>query len=151
MTNGTENDHAVTTRRPTLTDPDHDANIRAADHRATALVAVASLAATLALAGVAIILDTGKWTSPAGMRVAFGILLVLAVGFFTAAAWFAVRGHGTGLEPTDASSSEDPMRALQRQSAAKHADVHTAMNLLFVGMVGVVLLTGLAVVADFIW
>jgi len=75
-------DQPLARRRRNDEERDHDANIRSADQRATALAAVASLASSLALAGVALIIDTSKWTSPPLVRYAFGALLLLAVFYF---------------------------------------------------------------------
>jgi hypothetical protein len=72
---------------------DHDANIRSADQRAATLAAVSSIAASLALSGAAIIVDTGKLLSPNWIRPAFGTVLIVAVLLFTISAFIAVSGH----------------------------------------------------------
>jgi hypothetical protein len=132
--------------------------MRSADQRAAILAAVAPLAATLALAGVAVIIDADKWKDQATLRHWFGVLLVAALILLTVAALFAVGGHRTPqhvytwkgwdkkkLPPWNFESSE---LNLEDQSKAKHAKVHLSMQFLVAGMVAVVVLTLLAVIAD---
>jgi hypothetical protein len=117
MTNGTESAG------------DHGANIRAADHRATALASVATLASTLALTGATVVIDTEKWKSSESIRTAFGVLLLIAVALFTGAASAALAGH----RKRGAASAE--------LSDAKHDKVNLSMWLLLAGMVFVLALT----------
>jgi hypothetical protein len=117
--------------------PDDEADIRSTDQRAATLTAVAALAASLALSGAAIIVDTEKMTSPAWIRGFFGVPLVLAVLLFTLAAVVAVTCHqmprAGGQAPTT--------------SKKKHARVNTSMWLLCGGMACVLLVTAAATLA----
>jgi hypothetical protein len=79
----------------------HHANIRSADQRAAGLAAVASLAASLALTGTGIIVDTAKMTTPAWTHKVFGGLMVVGVALFSAAAIVAVTGHRMKQESRD--------------------------------------------------
>jgi len=131
---------------------DHDANVRSADQRATALAAVASLAATLALAGAAIIIDVGKWPPAVRPSLAwfarhgFGLCLLLAVGFFSIAAFHALKGHG--IKPGDKlAQAGDGETSIEKTSNAKHGVLHSSMKSLAWGLVFVFVLTICAFVA----
>lgn len=134
---------------------DHDANIRSADQRATALAAVASLAATLALSGAAIIIDMDKWRTAVGIRHLFGVVLIAAVVLFSISAFRALRGHGLELddgaqaqdEADEMDKDKDGKSPLEDLSIAKHRAVHSSMWFLWVGIACVALLTVLAFVA----
>jgi hypothetical protein len=108
---------------------DHDANIRAADHRATALASVATLASTLALTGATVVIDTEKWNPSESFRTLFGVLLVIAVILFTLAAGAALAGHSKR-GPATLGMSDD-----------KHKKVNLSMGFLLLGMIFVVALT----------
>jgi hypothetical protein len=117
---------------------DHDANIRSADQRATALAAVSSIAASLALSGAAIIVDTGKLMSPSWIRPAFGSLLIVAVLMFSLSAFIAVLAH---------QQKREACKPLVGVSNNKHARVNLSMWFLLVGMLCVLLLTGVSMFA----
>jgi hypothetical protein len=69
------------------------ARVQAADQRATAVAAAASITASLALAGAAIVVDFQKLASPSWIRQTFGWILVAAVLCFTLAAAVSASAH----------------------------------------------------------
>jgi hypothetical protein len=155
MTNDDEStDDVANTDDPTKAD--HDANIRSADQRATALTAASSIAVSLALSGAAIIVDTAKLTSPGWIRPMFGILLILALCGFTISACIAIVGHQQPREgkpplakaPGVANETAPVSNSLMKVSTKKHAKVNLSMWFIFAGMVFVVLLTGLSLLAE---
>ena len=120
---------------------EHHANVRSADQRATGLAAGASLAASFALSGAAIIADAGKLRSPMWTQWAFGWILVLTVALFTLSAFAALSGHRM---------QEKCNRPLDKLGGAKHARVNASLWFLSFGMAGVVLMSLAATVAG-IW
>jgi hypothetical protein len=115
--------------------PDHEGNIRSADQRATVVAATATIAATLALNGATIIVDTAKLTAPSGIRLLFGGALIVSVLFFTGATLAAALGHQKRWE-TIACEDSSHQEAMSR---IKHKHVSTSMWFLFAGMFFVVL------------
>ena len=124
--------------------PDHEANIRSADQRATALAATATITSTLALAGAAIIVDTGKLTQPTWVRPWFSWALFLAVLAFTMAAVIAIHGHHSQLDPCV--GSEHPLHP-SNLSRSKHNHVTGSMSCLLAGMAFVLLVAFISIFA----
>jgi hypothetical protein len=139
---------------------------RSVDQRATAIAAVASLAASLSLAGAALILDADKLTKPAFVRLGFGLVLSASVLFFLAAAVASVWVHrqrcplqgliwapdGPASVTDDglfavATRLEDGITGHWKTVTAKHRGAVVALLFLVAGLVCILLLTVLAVVA----
>jgi hypothetical protein len=125
--------------------PDHEANIRSADQRATAVVAVATVTASLALAGATIVVDTGKLTQPSGVREWLTGLLIGAVAAFTVSALFAAVGHSKRWDPEATEQADTTDTSWRRRfkkevadakqlSKSKHDRVTKSMYGLLVGM-----------------
>jgi hypothetical protein len=138
------------------------AGVQAADHRIAAVAASASIAASLSLAGAALVLDYQKLLSPEGVRTFFGWILVGALAFFTVAAAAAAFGHNKGgdvREPdgvsAEFSESDTNKRAVAVEgrciktleaAQSKHFWTTFAMVGLVLGMVALVVLTVVATI-----
>jgi hypothetical protein len=108
-----------------MTADEAGARARSADQRAAGMAAISSIAASFALSGAAVVVDTGKLIAPSLARYAFEYCLFLALISFVVAAGFAVKGHRKGAG-TPASAA---------MAKTKHDHVTKSMVSLLIGMV----------------
>jgi len=142
---------------PTQIDQEAAACVRSADHRAAALTATGTLAASLALSGAAIVVDTSNSLGSGWGRTWFESALIAALALFTLSALAALTGHwrkggkGTAIgirtlfcrEPKPNVSIRlrvSPQHLNWQLAQVKHAHVTVALFLLFGGMLAVIVM-----------
>ena len=139
---------------------------RSADQRATVIAAVASLAASLSPAGATLLLDEGKLIRPLGVRIAFGVALLLAVLCFLIAAILALGVHRRKWPPRDtvaldgslrddaevkmhamAAAMEDNFASNWRTAQDKHRGAVLALQFLIAGLAFILVLTAVSLLS----
>jgi hypothetical protein len=121
---------------------EHGYRARSADQRAAGVAAIASLAASFALAGAALVLDKDKLREPFFIRPAFGIVLCIAVAAFIVAAVMAAITHTSQHD-----DAVDESKSSQNWAAARRKHTHMTRSLwaLAVGMFFVLVLSGISI------